>query len=389
LTRVAVVSVARSDYSILRPVLKAIVANPSLTLDIIASGMHLSPEYGLTVRQIEADGFKVTHRVEMLMSSDTATGTAKSMGVGMIGFSDVYANHRPDLLMVMGDRFEMFAATAAALPHHIPVAHIHGGELTEGAIDDAMRHAITKMSHVHFVSTEGHRDRVIQLGEDPKRVFVSGAPALDNLNGFSPLPRAELERRFGLDLSTPPLLVTFHPVTLELDRTENDITVLLQALRHVGCPMIFTAPNADPSGRMIRFLVEKFCAESDAAWFVENLGTDGFYSLLHYASAMVGNSSSGIIEAASFRLPVVNIGNRQKNRLAAENVLHVPPERTAIAAAIERATSREFRSGLKELRNPYGDGLAATRIVEAICALPLDASLIIKRFHDLQQTKVQ
>jgi UDP-hydrolysing UDP-N-acetyl-D-glucosamine 2-epimerase len=318
----------------------------------------------------------------MLLSSDTPTGTAKSMGVGLLGFADLFTRARPDTVVVMGDRFEMFAATAAALPFCIPVAHIHGGELSEGAIDDAMRHAITKMSHLHFVSTEEHRRRVVQLGEEPERVFVCGAPALDNLKGFNALPKQALERRFGFDLSEAPLLVTFHPTTLEVERTEADTAALLAALKASGHPVIFTAPNADPAGRIIRAQILRYVSENPRAWFVENLGLEGYYSLLHYAWAMVGNSSSGIIEAASFRLPVVNVGNRQRRRYTGPNVLHVVAEQKAIEAAIQTGVSPQFRKTLDSLVNPYGDGSAASRIAEVLRTTDWSSGPCVKRFHD-------
>lgn len=380
--RVAVVSVARSDYSILRPLMRRLERNPQFALDVIVTGTHLSPEFGNTVDEIEADGFTVTHRIEMLLSSDAPAGAVKSMGVGMIGFADVFASQAPDVLVVMGDRFEMLAATAAALPFRIPVAHIHGGELSEGAVDDAMRHAITKMSYLHFVSTEDHRRRVVQLGEDPQRVIVCGAPALDNLKDFQPLGKTELERRFRFELADGTLLVTFHPATLELDRTEDDTAALMAALDQARHPVIFTAPNADPAGRIIRAHVERYVATHPKAWFVENLGTEAYFSLLHHVAAMVGNSSSGIIEAASFKLPVVNVGNRQKRRHAGANVVHVPAEREAIRGAIATAASAAFREKLASLVNPYGDGTAAQKIVETMAAMEWSPKLCMKRFYD-------
>jgi UDP-N-acetylglucosamine 2-epimerase (non-hydrolysing)/GDP/UDP-N,N'-diacetylbacillosamine 2-epimerase (hydrolysing) len=383
MTRVAVVTVARSDYSILTPVLRRIVGDPALDLELIVAGMHLAPEFGLTIKEIEADGFQIRHRVEMLLSSDTPLGTAKSMGLGLLGFAEIYAAHRPDTLLITGDRFEMFVATAAALPFRIPIAHIHGGELSEGAIDDAMRHAISKMSHLHFVSTEEYRRRVIQLGESPDRVIVSGAPALDNLRNFARPDAAELERRFGIDLAEAPLIVTFHPTTLEPDRTEPDLRALLSALDAGGWPIVFTAPNADADGRRIGTEIARFAETRPRTWFVANLGLNGYYGLLHYAAAMVGNSSSGIIEAASFGLPVVNIGNRQRSRLAGANVVHVAAEQEAIERAIKTVLDPAFRAGLLNGANPYGDGDAAPIIVEALRTVRWTPEFCAKRFHNL------
>lgn len=386
---VAVVSVARSDYSILRPVLRAIEADAGLRLTLIATGMHLSPEFGATATEIERDGFKIAERIEMLVSSDTPEGIGKSIGLGVIGFSQLFGRYRPDLLMIMGDRFEMLAAALAALPFRIPLAHIHGGETSEGAIDEAMRHAITKMAYLHFVSADAHRRRVIQLGEDPDRVIVSGAPALDNLASMRTLSPAELCQRFGLDLAEPPLVVTFHPTTLEYDRTEADTRALLDALARAALPVVFTAPNADTQGRRITEMIAEFVERSPHAWLVPNFGVEGYYSLLKVARAMVGNSSSGIIEAASFGLPVVNVGNRQRGRLSGENVLHAPADTDAIVGAIATAVSDDFRRRAQHHRNPYGDGTAAGRIVAALKTMPLEGTRLLKRFHDLPMDVLQ
>ena len=381
---IGVVTVARSDYGIYLPLLRKIQADPDLRLHLLVTGMHLSPEFGLTVEAIEADGFEIGDRVEMLLSSDTPEGIAKSMGLGTIGFAQVYARFRPDILVVLGDRFEMHAAALTALPFKIPVAHIHGGEVTQGAIDDALRHSMTKLSHLHFVSTPEYAQRVIQMGEEPWRVIVSGAPSLDNLHSIRLLTREELAARFGLHLDeTPFLLVTFHPVTLEYEQTEWQVTGLLAALEACGLPVVFTLPNADTSGRIIIRMIEEFVQTCASARIVDNFGIQGYFSLMSLAAAMVGNSSSGIIEAASFELPVVNIGARQHGRVRGANVIDVGYERAEIVEGIKKAVLTEFRESLRELVNPYGCGQTSDKIVERLKKVVLDDRLVTKRFCDV------
>ncbi len=379
---VGIVTVSRSDYGIYLPILRKIQADPDLKLHLIAAGMHLSPEFGLTVRSIEADRFQIAERVEMLLSSDTPEAIAKSMGLGAIGFAQAYARVHPDILLVLGDRFEMHAAALAVLPFKIPVAHIHGGELTEGAIDNALRHSMTKLSHLHFVATEAYSRRVVQMGEEPWRVIVSGAPGLDNLRAMKLLTRRELEARFGLRLDTDPLLVTYHPVTLEYEQTEWQMHELLEALRAFDVPIVFTMPNADTGGRLILQMIREFLRDRPTARLVENLETQAYFSMMACAAAMVGNSSSGIIEAPSFGLPVVNIGSRQAGRLRAKNVIDVGYNRGEVVDGIRQATAPEFGTSLKGLTNPYGDGRAAERIVGVLKTVQLDEKLLAKRFYE-------
>jgi UDP-hydrolysing UDP-N-acetyl-D-glucosamine 2-epimerase len=380
---VAVVTVARSDYGIYLPILHKISASPTLRLHLIVSGMHLSPEFGLTANRIEEDGFEIGDRVEMLLSSDSPEGITKSMGLGVIGFAQVYARIRPDMIIVLGDRFEMHAAALAALPFKIPVAHLHGGEVTEGAIDDALRHSITKLSHLHFVSTEEYARRVCQLGEEAWRITVSGAPSLDNLQSVKLLDVKVMEERCGLSFNRPPLLVTFHPVTLEIEHTKYYVTELLAAVDAAGMPILFTLPNADTSGRLIREMIEAYVRENDRAEIVDNLGTQAYFSMMALATAMVGNSSSGIIEAASFKLPVVNIGTRQRGRTRGENVIDVGYSRGDIGEGIKRATDSGFRDVLNNLVNPYSCGNAAEKVVSVIENIDIDQTLCVKQFCDL------
>jgi UDP-hydrolysing UDP-N-acetyl-D-glucosamine 2-epimerase len=379
-----VVTVARSDYGIYLPILKKIQIDPELDLHILAGGMHLSPEFGMTVEAIEADGFAVEERIEMLLSSDSPEGIAKSMGLGLIGFSQAYAHKRPDILLTLGDRFEMHSAALAALPFNIPVAHIHGGEVTQGAIDDALRHSLTKLSHLHFVATDEYARRVIQLGEDSARVVVTGAPALDNLRSIELLDRSEVEERCGLHFSVPPLLITFHPVTLEFEHTEDYIDQLLNALVSWDVPMVFTQPNADTRGRVIAEKIAGFAATHANAQVVDNLGTQGYFSLMAIAAAMVGNSSSGIIESPSFKLPVVNIGTRQEGRIRAVNVIDVGYAKDEIERGIAQALSVKFRASLVQLVNPYGDELASEKIVDHLKCVALGDQLLRKKFRDIE-----
>jgi len=380
---IGVVTVGRSDYGIYLPVLRRIQDDADLRLHLLVAGMHLAAEFGSTVRMIEDDGFPIAERIDMLLSSDTPEGIAKSMGIGLLGFAQAYRRSRPDLLLVLGDRFEMYAAVAAAVPFGIPLAHLHGGELTEGAIDDGLRHSMTKLSHLHFVATETFRRRVIQMGEEPWRVIVSGAPSLDHLPTMRRLDYAELKTRLGLRVAPPMVLATFHPVTLEYDQAERQVGQLLEALQMCDMPVVITAPNADTNGRVIRRRIERFVERSSRAQFVENVGIEGYFNLMAHAAVMVGNSSSGLIEAPSFGLPVVNIGTRQQGRLRAANVIDVGYERTEILAGIRQALEPTFRDRLRGLANPYGNGQAARVIVETLKTIPLTEALLRKRFVDL------
>jgi UDP-hydrolysing UDP-N-acetyl-D-glucosamine 2-epimerase len=384
---IGVVTGARSDYGGLLPILKRIVADSELKLLLFITGMHLSPEFGLTVRVIEADGFDVSERVDMLVASDTEQAISKSIGLGVIGFSQAYSRTRPDLLLVMGDRFETLAAVVAALPYTIPVAHISGGEITEGVFDDVIRHSITKMSHLHFVALNEYRDRIIQMGEEPWRVTVTGEPGLDNLKEISFLAPIELEKIVGLPLNSAPLLVTLHPVTLDPGETLRSIAALLAALEELAMPVIFTYPNADTGGRIIIERIEHFVQTHPSARVVVSLGAQGYFSLMNCSAAMLGNSSSGILEAASFDLPVVDIGDRQRGRIRGPNVVHAEPDRESVLRAARAVLSPSFKSGLRSLKNPYGDGNAAQRIMEVVKRTRLGRTLLVKRFHDLGKSQ--
>ena len=365
--------------------LRAIEADANLELHLIVGGMHLVREFGYTIDAIRRDGFPIADRVEMMLASDTPLGVAKSIGLGVTSFAESYARARPDVLLAVGDRFEMHAAVLASLPFGIPVAHVHGGEVTEGAIDDALRHGITKIAHLHFTATEDSARRVVCMGEEPWRVTVSGAPSLDNLASVRPLSRSELNERLHFPFEPAPLLVTYHPVTRELDRMTAQVDALLAALDLSNMPILFTAPNADSGGRYIAERIEAFVAMHDASRLFFNLGTDVYFGVMRAAAAMVGNSSSGIIEAASFALPVVNLGSRQAGRTRSRNVLDVAKDddASAILEAILCVTSDSFREALRDLRNPYAHGGAAAKIVDRLRDEPLDATLLLKKFHDV------
>jgi GDP/UDP-N,N'-diacetylbacillosamine 2-epimerase (hydrolysing) len=381
--KICVITGTRAEYGCLRWVMEGIRETAGLKLQVIVTGMHLSPEFGLTYREIERDGFCIDRKVEMLLSSDTPTGVAKSIGLGLIGFGEVLQQLQPDLMFVLGDRFEILSAATAALVARIPVAHAHGGETTEGAFDEAIRHSITKMSHVHFVAAEEYRARVIQLGEDPQRVFLVGGLGIDNIRKLPLLDRAALETALGFKLGRRNLLVTFHPVTLEYATSAEQMTELLCALETLkDTHLIFTMPNADTGGRVLIDMVQQFVAAHANARAYTSLGQLHYLSCIRHVDGVIGNSSSGLAEVPSFAKGTVNIGDRQRGRLKAESVIDCNPVRESIAAAVQQLYSPAFQSMLKTVRNPYGEGGASERIVGILKELPL-GSILKKSFHDL------
>ncbi len=323
----------------------------------------------------------------MLLASDMPEGIAKSMGLGTIEFAQIFRRIRPDILLLLGDRLEMHAAAVASLPFKIPLAHIHGGESTEGAMDEALRHSLTKFSHLHFTSAQEYHDRIVQMGEEPWRVTVSGAPCLDNLNDLSLISSEKLQARHDISFEEPPLLVTYHPVTLEYEQTEWQVSELMAALENADRPVIFTYPNADTYGRRIIKAIHSYETAHPNAKAVKNLGTRDYFSLMNISAAMVGNSSSGILEAASFKLPVVNIGSRQRGRIRSPNVIDVDYTEDAILKGIRRALSSEFRAKLRDLRNPYGDGRSTERILGVLKTAQMNDRLMQKRFYRLPSPK--
>jgi len=383
--KIAVITGTRAEYGLFFWVIKGIQEDPGLELQLIVTGMHLSPEFGLTVREIEKDGFPIAERVEMLLSSDTETAIVTSMGLGMIGFAKAYEKLRPDLLLVLGDRFEILSAVAAAVPFRVIVAHIHGGEVTEGAMDDLFRHAITKMSHLHFPATQAYANRIKQMGEPPGNVFCFGAPGIDNIYQLDLMNRNDLLEILELPRDKKIGLVTYHPVTLEENSTGSQVPELLEAVDCFdGFFWVFTLPNADTESRVIVNNIKSYVHDNPAkAKLFSSLGQLRYLSLLKHATLMVGNSSSGIIEAPSFELPVVNIGDRQRGRIRADNVIDVPAgKKNNIADAINKAVSNRFKESLKGLGNPYGKGDASRKIVEILKAVEM-ADKIKKQFYDL------
>jgi UDP-hydrolysing UDP-N-acetyl-D-glucosamine 2-epimerase len=379
---IGVVSVSRSDWGHLVPVLEAIREAPDLDLRLFIAGMHLSADFGSTVKEIEAQGWPIAERIAMLEPGDTPEAIAASTGRGVAGFAGAYARQRPDLVVVLGDRFEMLAAAVAALPFALPVAHTHGGEASEGAMDNQIRHAITKLAHLHFASAPEHGTRIAAMGEEDWRIHVVGAPGLDRLRTVGLLSRDDVAAALGLPPERPWLLVTFHPVTLEHEDTARHVDELLAALDAVDATLVMTYPNADTTGRTIVERVEEFAARTPRARIFRNLGDRLYLSLLKHADAMVGNSSSGLIEAPSFALPVVNVGSRQRGRLRGGNVVDVAPRRDDIVRGIRTALEPDLRRRLDGQPNPYGDGRAASRIVAVLREVALDARLIQKRERD-------
>ncbi len=381
---VCVVTGTRADYGLLRWVMEGIRQSPDLRLQVIATGMHLSPEFGLTYREIEKDGFAIDRKVEMLLSSDTPAGITKSMGLGLMGFGEAIEQLKPDLMLVLGDRFEIFAAAAAAMVARVPLAHLHGGETTEGAIDEAIRHSITKMSHLHFVAAEEYRRRVVQLGEAPERVFLVGGLGIDNLRRLELLDRAALEAALDFKLGPKNLLVTFHPVTLEESTAGAQMAELLAALDALeDTHLIFTMPNADTDGRILIDMIEQFVAARPHARAYTSLGQLRYLSCIRQVDGVVGNSSSGLAEVPSFHKGTVNIGDRQRGRLKAESVIDCSPERESIAGALRTLYSPEFQAQLATVRNPYGEGGASEKVVRVLQEYPLD-TLLKKTFYDLR-----
>lgn len=380
--RIAVFTGTRAEYGLLYWLMKEIDAHPQLALQLIASAMHLSPEFGNTWQSIEDDGFTIDAKVEMLLSSDSRVGVAKSIGLGTIGMADALERLAPDALVILGDRFEALAAAQAALVMNIPIVHLHGGEVTEGAYDDSIRHAITKMASLHGVAAELYRQRVIQMGEDPACVLNVGALGLDHITRSPRMSREELAASLQFSLDQPYLLVTYHPATVANEPPLSSFRALLAALDSwQDYKVILTYPNADNGGRsMIPELVTYAARQPERVLAIPSLGFKRYLPAVAEAAAVVGNSSSGMIEVPSFGVPTVNIGQRQTGRLAAESVLHCQPTKPSIHQALEQALNPEFQAFCQHVHNPYGQGNAAKQIVEALASVPLTT---LKHFHDL------
>ncbi|TCK62350.1 UDP-N-acetylglucosamine 2-epimerase [Seleniivibrio woodruffii] len=382
--KVCVVTGTRAEYGLLYWLMKGIVEDPELELQVIVTGMHMSPEFGLTYMDVEKE-FKINKKIEILLSSDTPVGISKSMGLAMVSFCEAYEELRPDILIVLGDRFEIFSAAAAAVPARIPIAHLHGGESTEGVIDEAIRHSITKMSHLHFTATEAYRKRVIQLGESPERVFCVGGMGIENIKRLKLLSKEEFEKSIDFRLTDKNLLVTFHPVTLEQSTAENQFLELLEAISCLeNTHTIFTKANSDTDGRIINWLIDEYTAKhSDISVAFNSLGQLRYLSALQFVDAVVGNSSSGLIEAPSFKIGTINIGDRQRGRIKAESVLDCKSEKHDILNAINTLYSEEFQLKLKNVANPYGEECASRNIINIIKKTDL-SSILAKKFYDLE-----
>ncbi|MCX5831433.1 MAG: UDP-N-acetylglucosamine 2-epimerase [Deltaproteobacteria bacterium] len=383
--KICIYTSSRAEYGLLRGVIQEIQATEVLELQILASGMHLSPEFGMTIQEIRADGFEPDETVEILLSSDTPTAICKSMGLAMIGYGEALQRLKPNMIVVLGDRFETFCMAAAALVCRVPLAHIHGGETTEGAIDEAFRHSITKMSHLHFASCEAYRQRIIQMGEAPDRVFNVGALGVENIRCMSLMERSELSESIGFILEKPYFLVTFHPVTLEKNTSEGQFQSLLDTLDSFPeYNVIFTKANADTDGRIINRLIDKYAErQPERCLAAASLGAHRYLSAMKYATAVIGNSSSGIVEAPSYKIPTVNIGDRQKGRIQAASTLNCSPDANAIRQTIDRALSPAFQESLSGISNPYdrtGTCVTIVGLLEKIDILGITK----KTFHDVR-----
>ena len=382
--KVCVATGTRAEYGLLKPLIDQISAEPNWQLQLLVTGAHLSPEFGLTYVQIEEDGLQIDAKVEMLLSSDTAEGIVKSMGLGMIGYADAFKCLQPDLLIILGDRYEMLAIASTALIFKIPIAHLHGGEITEGAYDDAIRHAITKMSHLHFTSTEEYRKRVFQLGEQPDSVFNVGAIGLDSIVNLKLLPRPELEIILDISFLKYNYKIAFHPATLSDISIAEQFQELLAAITlQQESFFIFTKANADTGGRIINQMIDEFVTKNpQKAVAFTSLGTLKFLSVLKVCDAIVGNSSSGIIEAPSLGIATINIGDRQKGRIQAESVINSGVSAAQIDVAFKQTRDQSFRNGLMQVANPYGSGFATQKIVAIIKSINLK-DYILKKFNNL------
>jgi len=388
--KICVVTGTRAEYGLLYGLLKGIQQAPEFELQLIVTAMHLSPEFGLTYQQIEQDGFKIDQKIEMLLSGDTAVSITKSMGLGVISFADALERLKPDLMVLLGDRFEALSAAQAAMIARLPIAHIHGGEVTEGAIDESIRHSITKMSHLHFVATEEFRKRVIQLGEQPDRVFVTGAPGIDNIIKMRLLDRNELSNNLNFDLGTSCFLVTYHPVTLATSSASNSMENLLGALdAFPEVKIVITFPNADAEGRqLIKQLKSYHAAQPDRVFVTDSLGQLRYLSLIKHVSAVIGNSSSGLLEVPSFKKPTINIGDRQKGRLKAGSVINCDESTRGIIEAIRFGLSQKFSQTLQSIDNPYGNGNATEEMLAVLKKINF-GQLVRKPFNDIDLLTVK
>ena len=383
--KICAVTGSRAEYGLLRWVMEGIKKSKLLNLQLIVTGMHLLPEFGLTANSIVNDGFNIDKKIEMLLSSDTPVGITKSMGIGLIGFAEALNELKPDLLLVLGDRFEILTAANAALLARIPIAHIHGGESTTGAIDEAIRHSITKMSHIHFVASRTYKNRVIQLGEHPDSVYTVGGLGIDNFIKLNLLDKNSLEKEIEFKLKKINLLITFHPVTLENNTSKYQMRELLCSLTDLQeTGLIFTMPNADTDSKVLFEMIQDFVQKNKNAKVFSSLGQLRYLSCIKYVDAVIGNSSSGLIEVPYLKKPTINIGDRQKGRLKADTIIDCNPERLSINNAIKKAFSNDFKSKIKDSINPYGNGGGSEKIVKIIEGYNLN-DILKKNFYEIPQ----
>lgn len=384
--KICVVTGTRAEYGLLKPVIDKIYRSNELELQLIVTGMHLSTEFGLTYREIEEDGYPITSKVEMLLGSDTPVGITKSMGVALIGFADCIAVSKPDMMVILGDRYEIFTAAAAAMVAGVPIAHIHGGELTEGIMDEAIRHSVTKMSYLHFTANEEYRKRVIQLGEAPQRVFNVGALGVENAKNEKLMSRREVEETLNFKFGLTTIMVTYHPVTLDEDDCEIQFQRLLNVIdRHKEISIIFTKANADTDGRIINQMIDEYVYKNkDRCEGYNSLGRVKYLSALQFCDAVVGNSSSGIIEVPTFGIPTVNIGSRQKGRVRAASVIDCGNEEEQIEEALMKALSPEFRKSIASMKNPYEGMKTSDTIIEIIEEAVRNRIELQKQFFNLE-----
>lgn len=382
--KVCVVTGTRAEYGLLFWLMKEVEADDAMDLQVIVTGMHLSPEFGLTYQEVEKD-FNIDKKIEMLLSSDTAVGISKSMGLAQISFSEAYEELQPDMVVILGDRFEIFSAVSAAMIARIPLAHIHGGETTEGLIDEPIRHSITKMSQLHFTSTEIYKNRVIQLGEQPNRVFNVGGLGIDNINKLNLLNRAEFEKSIGFELGDKSILVTFHPVTLENATAQIQFQSLLDAIDDLdNTKIIFTKANSDTDGRIINQMIDDYVVKNSYKSIgFASLGQLRYLSALQYVDTVVGNSSSGLLEVPTFKIGTINIGDRQKGRIKAASVIDCVPDVQSILVAFNKLYSPDFQIQLEKISNPYGEGGASQKIAEILKKVKLN-DIVKKSFYDLE-----
>ena len=381
--KICVITGSRAEYGLLRWVMQGVKDHSDLTLQIIATGMHLSKDFGLTFKEIENDGFQINYKIEMLSSDDSPLGIAESMSRGLIGIAKALDKLKPDIVLVLGDRFEIFVSVTAALVAKIPVAHLHGGEVTVGAFDDAFRHGITKMSHLHFVATQEYRNRVIQLGENPNSVFLVGGLGVDSINRLKLLDRKELEKELSIEFSENNLLITFHPVTLDESSISSQMQELLNALTDLkDTTLLFTMPNADTGGQAIIKMINKFVSKNSNSYAFTSLGQLNYFSCIAQVDGVIGNSSSGLLEVPSFKKGTINIGDRQKGRLQARSVINCGPNKNSITDAIHCLYSKEFKHNLISTVNPYGEGGASAKIVQIVSTISLE-QIVKKTFYDL------